>query len=123
MTHRDPNYRKPPRDKQFTKGTSGNPRGRPKGKRNLATVLDEVLNEAVVIVEDGEQRTVCKMEAAIRSLVQGAMTGNIHASRVLWTLTASAEDSTTADDSEQAKRDQKVIEDLIRQFNQGAGER
>lgn len=120
MAHRNPNYRKPPRDKQFRKWTSGNPRGRPKGKRNLATVLDEVLSESVVIVEDGEQRTVNKMEAAIRSLVNGAMTGNIHASRVLWTLTASAEDSATGDVSDLAKEDQEVIAGLMRRLSQPA---
>jgi hypothetical protein len=86
-------YRKPSKSVQFKKGVSGNPRGRPKGKRNLATVLEETLNETTVIVEDGQKRTMTKMEAAVRSLVSSATSGDIHAFRVLSMLTLSGDGS------------------------------
>ena len=38
-------YGKPPRHTRFTKGQSGNPRGRPPGAKNLKTLLSEALNE------------------------------------------------------------------------------
>ena len=37
----------PPKHTQFRKGTSGNPRGRPKGSKNLATYLMEAARDQV----------------------------------------------------------------------------
>jgi hypothetical protein len=110
-------YRKPSKIVQYKKGVSGNPRGRPKGKRNLATVLEQTLNETVVIVEDGEKRTVSKMEAAVRRLVNSATSGDMHAFRVLSALTLSMEDSRTPESAaDLAEADRKIMESLARQF-------
>ena len=38
-------YGNPPQHTRFKKGQSGNPRGRPKGTLNLATVLARTLRE------------------------------------------------------------------------------
>jgi len=35
---------------QFKEGESGNPNGRPKGSRNLSTILKEMLEEDVEVV-------------------------------------------------------------------------
>src|ERR1700730_2267834 len=43
-------YAKPPRHTRFKRGQSGNPRGRPSEKKNLSTVLEDALAEAVVAV-------------------------------------------------------------------------
>ena len=47
----DVGYGKPPRHTRFKKGQSGNPRGRPSGSKNLATVLSEALNELVIVAD------------------------------------------------------------------------
>ena len=38
-------FGKPPRRTRFCKGQSGNPKGRPRGAKNLATLMEKVLKE------------------------------------------------------------------------------
>jgi uncharacterized protein DUF5681 len=49
-------FGKPPRRTQFAKGKSGNPRGRPKGALNVATMLERILVEKVIITLNGRRR-------------------------------------------------------------------
>src|SRR6516164_2754915 len=62
-------YGKPPRHGGFQKGRSGNPRGRPKGSKNFATLLAEALDEKVQVTEDGRRRRIAKRELVIKQLV------------------------------------------------------
>ncbi len=65
-------FGKPPRRTQFAKGKSGNPRGRPKGALNVATILERTLEEEVIITLNGRRRTVTKLQAAIIQLTDKA---------------------------------------------------
>jgi hypothetical protein len=58
-------YNKPPQNFRFKKGRSGNPRGRPKGALNMATVLARILRKKVIIEENGKRKEVSKLEATI----------------------------------------------------------
>jgi Family of unknown function (DUF5681) len=42
-------YGRPPIEHRFKPGQSGNPRGRPKGKKNEATILHELLNRKITV--------------------------------------------------------------------------
>jgi hypothetical protein len=90
-SHNDVGYAKPPTRTRFQKGFSGNPRGRPKGARNLATVLERTLKERVVINENGMRKTITKLEAAIKQLANKAASGDFQAMRLLATLAGSVE--------------------------------
>jgi hypothetical protein len=48
----------PPKHTQFRKGTSGNPRGRPKGSKNLATYLMEAARDQASATVGGRTRTI-----------------------------------------------------------------
>jgi hypothetical protein len=79
-------YGKPPKPTRFTKGQSGNPKGRAKGSKNLSTLLTKTLNEPVVINENGRRRTITKLEAMTKQLVNTAAGGDPRAIKLLTDL-------------------------------------
>ena len=83
-------YGKPPKHTRFRKGASGNPKGRPKGRLNLATLIKQTLLEKVVINEKGVNRTVSKLEAVLKRLADKAADGDIAAIRQLMAFAVSA---------------------------------
>jgi len=71
----DIGYRRPPPSGQFKKGSSGNPKGRPKGSKNFLTLLEQELNQKVVVNEGGHRKTVTRLQAMVKRLVAGALQG------------------------------------------------
>jgi hypothetical protein len=69
-------FKRPPKASQFKKGQSGNPRGRPKGARNLKTDLAEELGERIGITVQGTRRRLTQQQALLKSLVTSAIKGN-----------------------------------------------
>jgi hypothetical protein len=61
---------------RFKPGQSGNPKGRPKGSKNLATLLTEALDEQVTVLKGECKRVITKLEAVVHSIINGAMNGN-----------------------------------------------
>jgi acyl-CoA synthetase (AMP-forming)/AMP-acid ligase II len=80
-------YKRPPVEHQFPKGKSGNPSGRRKGQRNLATVLDEVLAQTVKVKHGNKSEVMTKGEACIKILMSKAHNGDHRAVEALTTLT------------------------------------
>jgi hypothetical protein len=84
-------YGKPPKDKQFKKGVSGNPSGRPKKdikfKSLSRMVRDNFLREVKVTV-NGKPCKMRMMEAVIAKLEMNALQGNVQAAKLLLALGA-----------------------------------
>ncbi len=81
-------YGRPPKATQFKRGRSGNPKGRPKGSRNLATDLAAELGEPITVREDGRHRRVSKQRALIKSLMAKSLRGDVRAAAALLSLYA-----------------------------------
>lgn len=113
---------RPPESTRFKQGVSGNPKGRPKGSMNVATVLMKTLRERVIINEHGQRKTVTKLQAAFKQLVNKAAGGDLRAIGQLSNLACEAEEkqNTTTAQSGSAvdDLDQEVMQGILRRFQQ-----
>ena len=112
-------YRHPPIATRFKKGQSGNPAGRPKGALNVASVFSRTLQEKVVINENGVRKTVTKLEAAIKQLVNKAAIGELPALRQLLELARDAEAKNEITETQKAQigeLDEEVILGILKRF-------
>ncbi len=66
----------PPRNTQFQKGVSGNINGRPKGSKNLGTLLMAAGRDQVTATIGGKQRRITKIEATAMQLATKAAGGD-----------------------------------------------
>jgi hypothetical protein len=64
---------------RFKKGQSGNPNGRPKGRRNEGIQIRDVLLKPIRIKDGTGVRTVPKIVAAIEVCLNKALTGDMRA--------------------------------------------
>ena len=76
-------YGKPPKHAQFQAGQSGNPKGRPKGSLNLAAALNRALREKVTVIENGQRKSITKLDAAVIGLVNRSAKGDAKATQQL----------------------------------------
>jgi hypothetical protein len=101
-------YRKPPRAHQFKPGQSGNPKGRPKGRKNEATMLDELLFKKIPVRDGGRQRRMTVVEAIHRRIAEDSLKGNIKAAAFLFSR-LSALSSNSPQQDELNDDDQAVL--------------
>ena len=66
-------YRRPPLSGQFKPGASGNPKGRPKGSKNFATLLETELQQQIVVSENGKKRSLTRLQALAKKMVSAAL--------------------------------------------------
>jgi hypothetical protein len=112
-------YGNPPESSRFKKGQSGNPKGRRKGSHNVATVLTATLREKVIVNENGVRKTVTKLEAAIKQLVNKAASGDLRALQQFTALAREAEAAAnlpSTDKSAIGELDQKVMQGILKRF-------
>jgi len=69
-------YGKPPQHTRFRAGQSGNPAGRRKGVRNLATDVKRILTVPVKVKENGRSRKISTQEGALMVLREKALKGD-----------------------------------------------
>ena len=68
-------YGKTPEHTRFKTGQSGNPKGKPRGAKNLSTIVGNAIKEKVMVTENGKRKAVSKLEVAVKQLVNKAVSG------------------------------------------------
>jgi hypothetical protein len=109
-------YGKPPQHTQFKPGQSGNPKGRPKGIKNLNTDLEEELGQKILVTEAGTQLETTKQRAMIKSLFAKALNGDVRASGVLINLILGLEQARISAQSADAMSDEDLA--ILEAFKQ-----
>jgi hypothetical protein len=112
-------FAKPPKGTRFRKGQSGNPKGRPKGKPNLATVINRTLQAKVIINENGRRREVTKYEAGMIQLSNKAASGDLAALKLVVMLARLVEEGLQQESSGKSgfgESDQKVLQRLMQRL-------
>ncbi len=67
---------RPPLSTRWKPGQSGNPKGRPKGAKNMATLFHEALSKKIEITENGKLRKVPVREAIVLRITSQALKGD-----------------------------------------------
>jgi hypothetical protein len=109
-------YGKPPRHTRFKKGQSGNLRGRPRGAKNLTTLLSDALDQLVVVTENGRRRKIAKRELGIAQLVNKFAMAEPNATRILLGMLLDGERRAPPAPDERSSfgaADKLVIENLL----------
>jgi len=109
-------YGKPPRHTRFEPGRSGNPRGRPPGKKNLSTLLTEALSEPVIVVENGRRRTVSKREAIVTQLVNRSAKADFKAIQIVLGMLREVETDSHPSEPSFTEADQQIIQRIRARF-------
>ncbi len=79
-------YGMPPKKSQFKPGQSGNPKGRPKGAKNIKTVVEQEAYATITIKESGKTSKVTKLEALMKAMMAKGIQGDPKSAGMAWGL-------------------------------------
>ncbi|MHA1569879.1 MAG: DUF5681 domain-containing protein [Alphaproteobacteria bacterium] len=117
-------YGKPPKSGQIKKGERRNPKGRPKGSKNLKTDLLEELGEMMRVRESGKEHRISKQHALIKTQVARALNGNDRAAAKvidLYLKVVDLEDAAADADLSITEDEREVLEKLGERLRRQAG--
>jgi hypothetical protein len=120
-------YKNPPKEHQFKKGKSGNPKGRPRKKKqsssdpglDLIASVHRELRKSVFVQENGKHREITKLDAFSAQLVAQSVNGKPSQQKMLLSLlTLDTHEETEKQTLEQLQTyDEDLLNDLYDQLN------
>lgn len=104
---------------QFTKGRSGNPKGRPRKDRSVNSAILQAANDTVAVTMDGRRKTIRKVQAAATQIANKAAAGDLRAGKMMMDMTARAEaehESSVPNDMSLTQSDLEIAEAFLAEF-------
>lgn len=100
-------YKNPPKEHQFKKGKSGNPKGRPRKKKqqssdlslDIMTSLHRELAKTISVQENGQHRVITKLDAIFAQLVAQSVNGKPSQQKMLLSLLTQGKHETTVQET------------------------
>ena len=100
-------YKNPPKEYQFKKGKSGNPKGRPRKKKqpssdpslDIMTSLHRELAKTISVQENGQHRVITKLDAIFAQLVAQSVNGKPSQQKMLLSLLTQGKHETTVQET------------------------
>ena len=105
-------YGRPPEKTQFKRGQSGNPKGRPKGTKNEATILSNIFNRQIEMRDGGRIRKVSVLEGMLLRFAEDALKGNPKAATFLLNRYGAVKGIDETPESNQD--DEKILAEFIK---------
>ena len=125
-------YKNPPKEHQFKKGKSGNPKGRPRKKKqpssdpglDLIASVHRELSKTISVQENGQHRKITKLDAFSAQLVAQSVNGKPSQQKMLLSLlTLHKHEETEQQTLEQLQSyDEDLLNDLYDQLNSMNGD-
>lgn len=109
-------YGKPPKKHQFKPGLSGNPKGRPKGAKNEATILREIMHQRMEVREGGRARKISRLEALLLRCLEAALKGDLKAMAFLLNCYRLIEGDETEHGEPLGHDEQSILEEFAKRF-------
>ena len=100
-------YKNPPKEHQFRKGKSGNPKGRPRKQRqpssdlslDIMASLHRELAKTISVQENGQHRVITKLDAIFAQLVAQSVNGKPSQQKMLLSLLTQGKHETTVQET------------------------
>ena len=100
-------YKNPPKEHQFRKGKSGNPKGRPRKQRqpssdlslDIMASLHRELAKTISVQENGQHRVITKLDAIFAQLVAQSVNGKPSQQKMLLSLLTQCKHETTVQET------------------------
>ena len=86
MANYEVGYGKPPKASQFPAGKSGNPKGRPKGVKSAAAIVQEIFLKPVTVTQNGKPTKMTTIGALLCRVVATASKGDLKALKLAWDI-------------------------------------
>jgi hypothetical protein len=114
-------YKKPPKEHRFRPGQSGNANGRPKGRKNTATLLREILDRKIAVRNSSTIRKISVREAILTRFAESALKGDTKSAAFLLQRDDGTEAVQENADTATTPEEQEIIDRYLEAYLKKSG--